>query len=95
MIRLHRHSDAGARMGADSPELTVPPEEDRLSPPGAPCVFPAAPAPVGATTLMGSWEGVGSAEEVGSDEEAESEPVEEAAALAVALVCKSAFTETK
>ena len=88
MILLHRHSEAGALIGADSPELAVvAPEEVRLSPPTAPHPDPYLSPAVAFRDFISSWE------EGGASEGAESEGVgSEEAAVAEALVCRSALT---
>ena len=86
MIRLHLHKDAGALIGADSPELAVVlPDAARFSPPAdAP---PACLTPVGLTSC---------AEVGGASEGAESEGVwSEEGVAAEALVCRSALTENR
>ena len=97
MIRLHRHSDAGARMGADSPDPVVAPVEERLSPPeGLPPLPPTVAVATPPMALRSSCEedveGAGSVEGVGSVEVVGSEGVGPEAALVW-----SAFTrgETK
>ncbi len=90
MILLHRHSDAGARMGADSPELPVTPEEERVSPaPPTTLVEDISPSPPPTAEDFSS-----------SCEEAESEGAVSEGAASVAmetefLVCISALTVQK
>ena len=93
MILLHRHSDAGALIGADSPELPVAADEERLSPLVG--VLATAESPVLPEDAGLAPEAGRASCEVVSDG-AVSEGVwsapEAAAVVALALVCWSALT---
>lgn len=82
MILLQRHREAGALMGADSPELPVAPDEARLSPLGCFCT----PAAATFRDLSSSWEGVVS---VGVESEG---AWSAGAAVVEVFVCISALT---